>query len=222
MTEVRIHSFLTRTDVEGPGTRACVWVQGCSIRCRGCFNSHMWPQQGGRVVEVKELASQMNDATGIEGVTFLGGEPFEQAEALAELGSRVRAAGLSVLTFSGYEYDVLVNASRSHWDELLAVTDLLIDGPFDRSQPDAERPWVGSRNQGFRFLSPRYLHLAEQMNTISDGLEVRITRDGRVRINGMCSDTFLRSVRRDVGRLRAEPAPTAQADTTEDHSSIRL
>lgn len=188
-----------------------MWVQGCSIRCPGCFNAHIWPQDRGRVVDVKELAEQVIATIGIEGVTFLGGEPFEQAEGLAELGSRVRAAGLSLLTFSGYEYELLVNASRRDWSKLLAVTDLLIDGPFDRSQPDAVRPWVGSRNQSFRFLSPRYLYLAEQLDAIPDGLEVRITRDGRVFINGMRSDDFLRSVRREVGRPRGEPTMSTQA-----------
>jgi len=163
----------------------------------------MWPIDTGRTVDVEQLASRVLQTSGIEGVTFLGGEPFEQAEGLAELGARVRAAGLSVLTFSGYEYDLLVNSSRDDWNQLLAVTDLLIDGPYDRSQPDHARPWVGSRNQGFRFLSPRYLHLASQLGSIPDRLEVRITSDGKVFINGMCPHDFLSTMRQEVGRKAA-------------------
>ncbi len=171
----------------------------------------MWARAGGFTVEVEELASVIETTPGIEGVTFLGGEPFEQAEALAELGTRVRAAGLSVLTFSGYEYDVLVNSPRDDWGRLLSVTDLLIDGPYDRTQPDQERPWVGSRNQGFRYLSPRYAHLASQLDSIPDGLEVRIASDGQVFLNGMCSTDFLNVMRREVGRR-----PTADASRRPD------
>jgi anaerobic ribonucleoside-triphosphate reductase activating protein len=85
LTELRIHSFVPTTEVEGPGRRACVWVQGCSIRCPGCFNTHMWARDTGFTVTVDELASRIVETTGIEGVTFLGGEPFEQAEALLTL-----------------------------------------------------------------------------------------------------------------------------------------
>jgi len=211
LTELHIHNFLSTSDVEGPGRRACVWVQGCSIRCPGCFNSHMWARAGGFTVEVDELASVIETTPGIEGVTFLGGEPFEQAEALGELGTRVRAAGLSVLTFSGYEYDVLVNSPRDDWRRLLAATDLLIDGPYDRTQPDHERPWVGSRNQGFRYLSPRYAYLASQLGSIPDGIEVRIASDGQVFLNGMCPTDFLNVMRREVGRR-----PSADASRRPD------
>ncbi len=171
----------------------------------------MWASTGGFTVEVDELASVIETTPGIEGVTFLGGEPFEQAEALGEIGTRVRAAGLSVLTFSGYEYDVLVNSPRDDWRRLLAATDLLIDGPYDRTQPDHERPWVGSRNQGFRYLSPRYAYLASQLGSIPDGIEVRIASDGQVFLNGMCPTDFLNVMRREVGRR-----PSADASRRPD------
>lgn len=160
----------------------------------------MWPGNIGRTVDVNELASRILETGGIEGVTFLGGEPFEQAQGLAELGAQVRAADLSVLTFTGYEYDLLVNSSRDDWEQLLAATDLLIDGPYDRTQLDHERPWVGSKNQSFRFLSPKYLHILPQLGSIPDRLEVRIASDGEIFLNGMCPQDFLSSMRQEVGR----------------------
>lgn len=160
-------------------------------------------------MQVEQLASRVIETPGIEGVTFLGGEPFEQAGALAELGARVRAAGLSILTFSGYVYDVLASSGRDEWERLLAVTDLLIDGPYDRTQPDRERPWVGSRNQSFRFLTPRYLHLAPRLGAVADQIEVRISSEGSVFINGMCSQSFLRLMRREVGRTAPASSRTA-------------
>lgn len=74
---LRVHRFLPFTRAEGPGNRACVWVQGCPIRCPGCFNPGTWPTGGGEEVAVEDLADRILDVKDIEGVTFLGGEPFE-------------------------------------------------------------------------------------------------------------------------------------------------
>lgn len=182
---LRIHRFLPATSVEGPGLRACVWVQGCSIRCPGCFNPGTWSEKTGHLVTPEELSSKIIATPGLEGVTFLGGEPFDQAEPLAQLGRLVRAVGLSVMTFTGYEYQALRDGDSPGWRELLGITDLLVDGPYLRSLPDRQRPWVGSANQRFHFLSPRYRHLADHLESIPDGLEVRLRPDGSVLLNGM-------------------------------------
>jgi anaerobic ribonucleoside-triphosphate reductase activating protein len=136
-------------------------------------------------VEVEDLAARIIESPEIEGVTFLGGEPFEQAEPLA---------------FSGYTYEVLGASSRGDWRRLLGAIDLLVDGPYDMSRPDAERPWVGSTNQRFRFLTPRYRHLASQLAVVPDRVEVRIASDGHLFVNGMCSQDFRGSLRQEVGR----------------------
>jgi anaerobic ribonucleoside-triphosphate reductase activating protein len=111
---LRLHRFLPFTRAEGPGNRACLWVQGCPIRCPGCFNPSTWSKSGGYDVTVEELEARILDASNIEGVTFLGGEPFEQAEALSDLGYRVRQVGLSVMTFTGYLHDLHGVPSRGH------------------------------------------------------------------------------------------------------------
>ena len=182
---LRVHRFLPTTSVEGPGRRASVWVQGCSIRCPGCFNPETWRTKGGELVVPENLADKIIAGPDIEGVTFLGGEPFDQAEPLAQLGRLVHDAGLSVMTFTGYEYETLRDSNRPEWRELLSATDLLVDGPYLRSEPDRQRPWLGSTNQRFHFLSPRYRHLADRLSSIPDRLEVRLSSDGSVLINGM-------------------------------------
>ena len=98
---LRIGAVSQTTDVEGPGRRFAIWSQGCSIRCSGCFNPHLWGNAGGRSVLVADLAGDALKA-GVEGITLLGGEPFDQAGAFAALAKLVRAGGLSVMTFSGY------------------------------------------------------------------------------------------------------------------------
>lgn len=196
--ELRLHGFVPRTRVEGPGVRACVWVQGCSIHCPGCFSPQTWDPSGGISVEVTALARRIATDREIEGVTFLGGEPFEQAAPLTALAGHVAGAGRSVMVFTGYRLEELREAARPEYDALLAVTDLLVDGLYDRRRPDHRRPWVGSTNQRFHFLTPRYAHLAAALADYPDRVEVRIRPDGQVWINGMCSTATLRGLRRDV------------------------
>ena len=190
---VRVHRFLPCTEAEGPGTRAALWVQGCSRKCPGCFNRAAWSHTGGTARTVKAI---MNDIMAvrsrIEGVTFVGGEPFEQARPLAELGAACRENGLSVVTFSGYTYAELVSGRRDEWNALLGVTDLLLDGPYVNAGKDTSRPWVGSRNQGFIFLSERYSHLKERLKGIPNRLEFIVGADGSVSLNGLAATDEIR------------------------------
>jgi anaerobic ribonucleoside-triphosphate reductase activating protein len=182
---LRINRFLARTRVEGPGERSAIWVQGCPIQCDGCVVPELWPLDGGEEVTVGELAGRIFSEQGLEGVTFTGGEPFAQAEPLAELGRTVRLEGLSVVTFSGYTYEHLLEGDEAGWAELLEVTDLLLDGRFVEGSFDLSRPWVGSANQGFHFLTDRYRHLEDHLDEIRNRVEVRFDPDGTIRINGM-------------------------------------
>lgn len=183
--ELRLFQFTPRTEVEGPGIRACIQVQGCPIHCVGCAVPQTWPTEGGRLVNTATLAAEILSEPCIEGVTYLGGEPFAQAGALADIGRRVKSRGLSVVTFTGYTLEHIRSANRNDYDELLAVTDLLIDGPFQKDSLDLSRPWVGSKNQHFHFLTDRYAYLKPNLSAIPNRLEVRLMADGRVSINGL-------------------------------------
>lgn len=182
---LRIHQFIPLTHVEGPGPRAMLQVQGCPIHCPGCAVPFTWPKDGGYSVEVPELAAQIARGPAIEGITFLGGEPFAQAAELARLAGILRAEGLSVVTFTGYVLEQLQAAGREDQLALLAATDLLIDGPFQQARLDTSRPWIGSANQRYHFLTDRYRHLADELSAIPNRLEVRITPDGKVSVNGL-------------------------------------
>lgn len=200
--ELLIHRYEAYTRVEGPGLRACIWVQGCPIGCEGCFNPNTWSKQGGRFMNVETLAEiilKEKDISGesIEGVTFLGGEPFQQAEGLAHLGRLLKREGLSIVTFSGYEYESILKANRKDWQGLLNVTDLLIDGPYVKEKHDLSRPWIGSTNQSYRFLTDRYMHLKEKLTEISNKVEIHIRPDGKVLINGMIQAIDLDDIKRN-------------------------
>jgi anaerobic ribonucleoside-triphosphate reductase activating protein len=202
---VRVLRFLPATDAEGPGRRAALWVQGCSIRCPGCFNPHSWTVDGGEPVAWPELAEAVRAAAAdhaIEGLTLLGGEPFDQAAPLAGLAEAVRADGLSVMTFTGYVLEDLRAAGREDWDRLLAATDLLVDGPYLAQRPERHRPWIGSDNQRFWFLTERYAHLADKLGAIPNRLEIRISRTGEVAVNGFATTAMLEGLLTDTARRR--------------------
>lgn len=175
----RIHKILKNTKVEGPGTRYCIWFQGCSRHCKGCWAEATWDFDGGYEADTDEIISEILSTKNIEGVTFLGGEPFEQPEALTNIAKNVHNAGLSVLCFTG---KTLVEIQQAHPDTLRYI-DLLIDGEYKDELKDYSRPWVGSSNQQYHFLSNRYDEtiLAQYKNKI----EVNIEKNGTIFVNGM-------------------------------------
>ncbi|WP_349409948.1 4Fe-4S single cluster domain-containing protein [Pseudalkalibacillus sp. SCS-8] len=204
-----IHRYIPETKVEGPGKRFCLWVQGCSIRCEGCGVPWTWSKENGNTIEVSELFHEIEKSkrkNGIEGVTFLGGEPFDQAEALGELAEKVKKIGLTIMTFSGYHYEDLREQEKCQ--KLLESADLLIDGPFVKDKLDLSRPWVGSSNQRYHFLTPAYKHLEDQLSSIENKVEIRIGSDGLVSVNGMATQQTLEELfnRDDFKAIKASDA----------------
>lgn len=181
-TNIRINSYIPITDVEGVGTRFAIWVQGCSIHCKGCANSHMWNKEGGTLYNTDDLINLIKSYKNrVEGVTFLGGEPLEQIEAVTEISKAVQEIGLSVIVFTGYEYSAFKD--NKDFKELIKYVDILIDGRYEQDKADYSRAWVGSSNQKYYFLSDRYDKsvITEYKNKI----EVRISPDNKVVMTGM-------------------------------------
>jgi anaerobic ribonucleoside-triphosphate reductase activating protein len=119
----------------------------------------------------------------IEGVTFLGGEPMEQADCLAVIAQAAQTVGLSIITFTGRKYEDLLAENRPGVLRLLSLTDILIDGEFQKDAPEDTRPLVGSQNQRFIFLTNRYCE--SDIAQMRNAFEVRIDETGRFQINGM-------------------------------------
>lgn len=167
----------------------------------------MWAKTGGRPVRALSLVEEA-DRSDVEGITLLGGEPFEQAEGFAELAEAAHARGLSVRTFTGYlREDLETRAARGDAAvrRLLEATDLLIDGPYDDALPNLTRPWVGSTNQRFHFLAPRYNYLQGRLHSCDDRLEVRVTAQGQVSVNGWATSDDLDTLLAGLGSRRRPP-----------------
>lgn len=167
------------TEAEGPGKRFALWFQGCPLRCPGCCNPEFLPFTGGEQRSLESLIDELKQAKaecGIEGITLLGGEPFAHAEPAAALARAARELGLSVMVFTGYTLEQLNPA-----EPLLQLTDILVDGPYLREQPDTSRRWIGSTNQRIHFLTSRY-RFDEQWRK-PNTLEIRMA-GGEISVNG--------------------------------------
>jgi len=178
---LRLHAFVPRSRANGPGWRAVIWTQGCSIRCSGCFNPETHDPTGGELVAIDALFSRivaLGDT--IEGITISGGEPLDQPLSLALLLNRVRReTALSVVLFTGYTWAVL--SAIPHVPDLLACVDVLLAGPYrplsSNTGNDSTDDW-----KSVHFLTKRYN--AADMHAGPDA-EAVIQPDGSVVLSGL-------------------------------------
>ena len=179
--KLRVFKIIKNTKVEGPENRYCIWVQGCSRHCKGCQNVLTWSHNAGKLLDTEKIIEDIKLQKNIEGVTFLGGEPFEQAEALGIIAEEIKKIGLGILCFSGFYLEELQKNPINQ--RLLNNIDLLIDGPFEQDKIDYSRPWCGSKNQNYHFLTDRYNH--EIFSKYKNKIEINISKNGEIFLNGI-------------------------------------
>ena len=148
---LRLAGIVEESIADGPGLRFVIFTQGCPHSCRGCHNPETHSLEGGSLYSVQDLLARYAENPLLGGVTFSGGEPFLQARRLCAVAEGVRAAGGNVMTYTGYTYETLLLRAGSEegqdWARLLALTDLLVDGPYVERLRDLELPFRGSSNQ---------------------------------------------------------------------------
>ena len=144
---LRLFGIVEESVVDGPGFRYTIFVQGCPHGCPGCHNPGSHPFTGGTLRDIDSLFQEIRTNPLLKGVTFSGGEPFCQAEALAELARLVHGAGKDVACYTGWTYEQLLEKNDPAVNALLAQVDLLIDGPFVLEQRNLELRFRGSENQ---------------------------------------------------------------------------
>ena len=140
----------------GLGVRVSVFVSGCRHRCPGCFNEIAWEFDYGKEYTA-DIENEVIDALRpdyIEGLSLLGGEPFEPENQPALLGllRRVRKElpAKNVWVYSGFTLEELLGESRArteYTDEMLSLIDVLVDGRFIYAEKDITLRFRGSRNQ---------------------------------------------------------------------------
>jgi anaerobic ribonucleoside-triphosphate reductase activating protein len=140
---------------EGPGQRTVIWFAGCTIRCAGCINPHLFDGEKYAARPASEIVDRVcrGIALGDVGISVAGGEPFDQPAALAVLVREVAACWPQcgdiprVIVYTGFTYEALVARREPVVKMALRFIDVLIDGPFVRALADRNLAYRGSSNQ---------------------------------------------------------------------------
>lgn len=135
--------------VDGEGIRSVIWFQGCSHNCFGCHNPETHDFNGGTERSIKELIKEISELEYQEGVTFSGGDPMMQVEALLELAKCVKENNMDVWVYTGYTFEQLMELSKSkpEYREVMDYIDVLVDGKFVMDLRSFEVQFRGSSNQ---------------------------------------------------------------------------
>ena len=165
--KLKIHSFVNSSFVNGPGNRFVLWTQGCTKKCKNCFNPLTWDKNGKEysVLELFEIIKRSN----VDGITLTGGDPLEQPDELLSLLLLLEGLNLSkgIILFTGFTIEEIERIGNSTL-ECLRYVDLLIDGRYidELYINDGLR---GSSNQNFYYFSDK---LKEEEIKIDHEIEI--------------------------------------------------
>ena len=152
------YADIKKVDIaNGPGVRVSLFVSGCRHHCKGCFNEQAWDFNYGKEFTddtVNQIIEYMKPDY-IEGITLLGGEPFEHEnqEGLLKLVKKVKEVypNKSIWSFTGFEFDKdIVDDMCNKYDEtkeLISYIDVMVDGKFDLDKKVLGLKFKGSSNQ---------------------------------------------------------------------------
>lgn len=146
---MKINKIIKNSKVNGPGTRYTIWVQGCSIHCKGCLNLNTWDFNKGHETSIDDLIKDIKKQK-IDGISLTGGEPLDQFEEAQMFLEKVFPTYNIFLT-SGYTLEEIKKSKIS----ILNFVDILVSGPFDENLIDDSFAWRGSTNQQIDFLTER-------------------------------------------------------------------
>lgn len=178
MIKFNIASINRCTEVEGPFKRLCIWFQGCNIHCKGCCNPDYQPLVPKNILSLDELVSMISEAKdkfGIEGVTYLGGEPTLQ-QGLPQLTQEIHELGLGIISFTGRNYEEV--------KDILYGCDVVLDGCYDEDKLETKRRILGSTNQRIICLTDRYKDCIENWFLKNDNKSVEVNVGLTIVANG--------------------------------------
>lgn len=151
---MRVLSITEDSIVDGEGLRTVIFFSGCPHKCPGCHNFESWNYYNGSLYTADELFEVIK-SNPLNDVTFSGGEPFFQAEAIIPLAQKIKALGKSIWSYTGYEYEWLLHQGNAAQIKLLSLIDVLVDGPYIKELTDTTLRFRGSANQRIIRLSNR-------------------------------------------------------------------
>lgn len=132
----------------GPGIRTSIFVTGCKLNCKNCFNKEYQDPNFGQTWTQKTTNQVINylKSDEISGLSILGGEPFESANDLINILNDIKnKINKNIWIYSGYTFEYLMK--NPVYKQLLEKVDVLVDGPFIESKKDLKLKFRGSSNQ---------------------------------------------------------------------------
>ncbi|MGN1411558.1 MAG: anaerobic ribonucleoside-triphosphate reductase activating protein [Oscillospiraceae bacterium] len=150
---IRLAGICEDSIVDGHGIRYTIFVQGCPHHCEGCHNPQTHDFNGGYLSTIDEIMQCIEENPLLDGVTFSGGEPFCQAKQLAYLGRKINELNpnLDIITYTGFTFEYLLSHANEDngYLELLKVSNMLVDGKFEKDKQSYDLVFRGSSNQRF-------------------------------------------------------------------------
>ena len=169
MINIHRYEVVENEHLYGPEKRLLLFTQGCSLRCKGCTNQHLWEFGKGIDVTIEEI---LNQCTDLDGITLHGGEPLDQANVLVELIKKLKQQEKTVILFTGYIFKELNKVQKQAW----LSSDMVISGRYEEEKRNIYLQFRGSTNQRV------YTHQGKYKNyKIKDGQTVallRVSEDG--------------------------------------------
>lgn len=146
---IKLSGIAYESLVNGLGMRRVFFAQGCKHNCKGCFNPDTHDFNGGEERDMDELIKDTLSNPILRGVTFSGGDPWEQADKFAYMAKVFKDNRLDIWSYTGYTYEYILENKdkRLGWNELLNNIDVLVDGKFEEEKMQDGLKFRGSTNQ---------------------------------------------------------------------------
>ena len=146
---IRLSGIAYESLVNGPGIRRVFFSQGCLHNCKECFNPDTHDLNGGELRDMEELILDVKENPMIKGITFSGGDPFEQANKFSYMAKEFKKLGLNIWSYTGYTFEYILSHldEREGWKELINNIDSLVDGRFEVDKMEDGLKFRGSSNQ---------------------------------------------------------------------------
>lgn len=142
---VRILDIVFETMVDGPGLRTSIYFAGCKHHCKGCHNPQSWDMNGGYSMPINHVLTLIKEDE-FANVTFSGGDPFYQVDAVTELAKRIKAeTDKTIWCYTGFTIEEI--REDPNLNKLLQYIDVLVDGPYVEALRNTDLPFRGSENQ---------------------------------------------------------------------------
>ena len=164
--------------IYGPGKRTVIWFQGCTLGCKGCWNTQFQSHDPNKLYDRQDLLKLILEKN--SPVTFLGGEPLQQIENLTWLVDNLAERSIHIMLYTGYELDEIERDLRK--SHVCNLVNILVPGRYMENQRDINLAWRGSKNQ------PVIIRDSSKKEDDKNQVEITLGHDGNITCLGYPSD----------------------------------